>query len=108
MNYFLRTFLGGLIVISVLGALALGAKGAVTSDVGGDVNNDSNSPLTSTVISGSQVGAELVVALRQLNALKLDRSIFSNPIFLNLQDFGLEVVPEPYQRNNPFAPVGTE
>lgn len=107
MNYFFKTFLGTLVVIVGLGALALGVKGAITdTSTGGAATSDSL--LTSTDVSGNQVGAELVVALRQLNAIKLDHSIFASPTFLNLQDFGLEVVPEPYQRNNPFAPVGTE
>lgn len=44
--------------------------------------------------------------LNRLTALKLDRSFFDSPLFRSLQDFGVEVVPEPKGRPNPFAPIG--
>ena len=52
---------------------------------------------------------ELVATLLALRAVKLDGTIFVNPAFVALQDFGTQIAPEPVGRQNPFAPLsGTE
>ncbi len=46
--------------------------------------------------------------LDQMKSLGLDRSIFSNPLYQRLQDFGVEILPQPYGRPNPFASIGSD
>lgn len=47
----------------------------------------------------------LVNTLLTLRAITLSGSIFSEPVFQELQDFSTEIVPEPVGRPNPFAPL---
>jgi hypothetical protein len=52
---------------------------------------------------------DLVATLLQLRAIGLDGTIFSDPAFQSLVDYGIEIVPEPVGRENPFAPLpGTQ
>lgn len=53
-------------------------------------------------------GSDLLPFLFQLNSLKLDDSIFSDPVFLSLEDFTVEIAEQPQGRINPFAPLGRE
>lgn len=46
----------------------------------------------------------LVDTLLQLRAVSLSGTIFSDPSFASLRDFGTQIVPEPVGRPNPFAP----
>jgi hypothetical protein len=57
--------------------------------------------------SGSPVQAErdIVATLLQLRTVSLDGTVFINPAFRALQDFGSEIVTEPVGRENPFAPT---
>lgn len=50
-------------------------------------------------------GQEVVDTLRQLDAVKLDGTLFSNPTFSSLRDFSTQIIPEPVGRPNPFAPL---
>ena len=54
------------------------------------------------------LGQEILIALNQIEALKLDRSIFEDPVYLSLTDRSEEIDPEPVGRVNPFAPIGDE
>ncbi len=49
----------------------------------------------------------LVVTLLQLRAVSLSGSILQDPSFINLRDFGTQIVPEPVGRPNPFAPLSS-
>ncbi len=53
----------------------------------------------------SPVERSLVDTLLQLRAVSLSGTIFSDPAFMSLQDFGTQVIPEPVGRANPFAPI---
>lgn len=55
------------------------------------------SPLEGTL------GGELLTTLARLKSTKLDTSIFSDPVFVSLRDFGVEIAPQPVGRRNPFA-----
>ncbi len=57
--------------------------------------------------STQSIDQDLINLLLTLNAIKLDDSIFSDPAFQSLQDFGKDLVPEPVGRPNPFAPLGS-
>lgn len=65
---------------------------------------------SSTVLSSdggtAGPGQDVVDTLRQLDAVKLDAAIFSEPAFSDLKDFSTQIVPEPVGRPNPFAPLG--
>lgn len=50
---------------------------------------------------------DIVDTLLQLRAVSLSGTVFSDPVFSSLQDFGTQIVPEPVGRPNPFAPVSS-
>lgn len=53
-------------------------------------------------------GSEILALLADLENIRLDEGIFSNPMFQELQDFSRELNPEPKGRSNPFAPLGQD
>lgn len=54
----------------------------------------------------SQMGQALLITLAGLNTIHLDGSIFSDPVFASLTDFGVVIPPQPSGRRNPFLPIG--
>jgi len=52
------------------------------------------------------LGAQISQALLKIDQIKLDRSVFENPIFKSLEDRSQNIEPEPIGRTNPFAPLG--
>lgn len=63
--------------------------------------------VTTTVISEeNSVEGNIVDTLLTLRAVSLSGTIFSDPAFSSLNDFGTQIVPEPVGRPNPFAPRG--
>lgn len=50
---------------------------------------------------------DLVATLLQLRTVTLEGSIFGDPAFQSLQDFGSQIIPEPVGRPNPFAPLNS-
>lgn len=63
----------------------------------------SESPET---VSNTELQNNLLALLLEIRSIKLDDSIFLDPAFRSLDDFGQEIVQEPVGRSNPFAPVG--
>lgn len=57
-------------------------------------------------LTASGVQNDVVTTLLQLRAVSLSGTIFTDPVFGSLQDFGSAIVPEPVGRPNPFAPLG--
>lgn len=55
------------------------------------------SPLDATL------GRDLLVALATLKSTKLDTSIFTDPVFVSLKDFSVDISAQPVGRRNPFA-----
>jgi hypothetical protein len=51
-------------------------------------------------------GEEMLIALNKLRAISFDQTLFSDPVFLSLVDFGTDIAPKPIGRPNPFAPIG--
>ena len=51
------------------------------------------------------LGGDLLAALALLRTIQLDTSVFANPIFKSLSDWGKKIAPQPAGRRNPFAPV---
>lgn len=70
-----------------------------------DVGQD---PLIKSTVSSSQqssaqvLGAEINRAIREIDSLDLDKSIFEHPVLVKLVDHSKEITPEPYGRVNPF------
>ena len=62
-----------------------------------------SAPLTA---SDNAVSGNLLATLGSLHTIKLDNSIFTNPVFVSLSDFGTTIPPQSSGRGNPFAPVG--
>src|SRR3989344_5193887 len=52
------------------------------------------------------IGKDLLLSLLKLKTIHLDASLFKDPVFLCLQDWTIELVPQPVGRNNPFLPLG--
>lgn len=62
------------------------------------------SPVTQQVSNDQQI----IGTLLSLRAVTLSGTIFADPGFASLQDFGTPIVPEPVGRPNPFAPLGAQ
>ncbi len=58
--------------------------------------------------SSMETAEQILSLLQELNALQLDDSIFTDPMFLSLKDFHIDLTEEPKQRSNPFAPIGQD
>ena len=69
----------------------------------------SQKPLLTTedLTAANAVDSDVVAILLQLRAVSLSGTIFSDPTFMSLQDFGSQIVPEPVGRPNPFAPLSS-
>jgi len=85
--------------------LALGIVAALAFWLSISGEEPSNSLLTAegsdTNISGER---GVIDTLLQLQSVSLSGTIFSDPSFAVLQDFGTQIVPESVGRPNPFAP----
>ncbi len=60
---------------------------------------------TDDLTVATEADSDIVDTLLELRAVSLSGTIFTDPAFLLLQDFGSEIVPEPVGRPNPFAPL---
>lgn len=58
------------------------------------------SPLEATL------GRTLLSTLVRLKSTTIDMSVFSDPVFTSLHDFGVIIASQPVGRRNPFAPLG--
>jgi hypothetical protein len=54
--------------------------------------------------ASSPLSQDVLLTLSNLNTLKLDDSIFSDPVFTSLSDYSVAIPPEAAGRRNPFAP----
>lgn len=61
--------------------------------------------VTAVDTSAAGVDQDLVAILFELRSIRLDDTIFADPLFQSLADFGQELVAEPIGRQNPFAPL---
>ena len=67
--------------------------------------DETGPPLVATTPAAAPAGGELLGLLLNLRSLRLDDSVFSNPVFRRLTNFGVEIPKEPLGRPNPFAPL---
>jgi len=50
---------------------------------------------------------QFLALLLKIQHITINQSIFSDPVFLSLQDDGLPILDQPQGRPNPFAPIGS-
>lgn len=90
------------IIVAVIAGLGFVGYNYLSKSPGGDglvvVKNDGT----------SQIGAQVLTALNQLQLLKLDEKVFSDATFKSLKDFSRPIASEPVGRINPFSPIGIE
>ncbi len=60
---------------------------------------------TDDLTVATEADSDIVNTLLELRAVSLSGTIFTDPAFTMLQDFGSEIIPEPVGRENPFAPL---
>src|SRR5512146_397836 len=65
----------------------------------------SSSPTVTVAPAASPASQDLLLTLANLHSIKLDPSIFNDPLFKSLTDYGVTIAPEPTGRGNPFAPA---
>lgn len=59
---------------------------------------------TTDLTQATEADRDIVNTLLELRAVSLSGTIFTDPAFLRLKDFGSAIIPEPVGRSNPFAP----
>ncbi len=70
-----------------------------TTDMSSDVTNLSDAAIESQ---------EIITLVDKVNSMSIDSSIFSSQLFAQLIDVSATITPEPYGRQNPFAPIGVD
>ncbi len=65
----------------------------------------SSDVLTSSAATTTPASADILASLSNLQQVTLDPSIFSDPVFVSLVDFGIAIPPQPVGRSDPFAPL---
>lgn len=101
MFYHKKNILIGILVLGVAGYLNVFQKETQAQET-------LITPDVSVVAENDQQGQEILSLLADLKRIRLDGSIFSDPLFQSLQDFSVELNPEPKGRQNPFAPLGRD
>jgi hypothetical protein len=71
-------------------------------------NSGGGATVTSSAQGESPVSQEILATLGNLRTIKLDNSLFQDPLFVSLSDFGVSIPPAAAGRRNPFAPVGQD
>lgn len=89
------------IIIIVLVIIIAGFAWFGLSDPAPSSNLLSNETRTGT----SAADQEILRVLLDMRSIRLDSTIFENPAFASLRDFGRDIIPEPVGRTNPFAPA---
>lgn len=60
------------------------------------------------LIAPVNVGEDIVELFARLEQVTLNQELFSSPLYRNLNDHSVELVPEPTGRTNPFNPIGRD
>ncbi len=102
----------GVIAVLVIGGYlyfkpAAESPNLLTNTGPGGLVTDSNSG--TATMSSDAIGQDFLNLLLNVQNIKLDDSIFSDPAFLSLHDSSIVLVQDlKAGRPNPFAPLGTE
>ena len=81
--------------IALLAVLVLGYYQLSGGQGGAALTSSADSAVT-------PASQELLVTLANLNTIKLDATVFNDPAFASLTDFGVTIPPQPAGRRNPF------
>lgn len=78
----------------------------------GNANDSAISSLEQTGSSGNVdvdiIGARVLSLLKEINQLKIDKSIFEDPLYKSLLDHTVPIPPQNIGRANPFEPFSGE
>jgi hypothetical protein len=88
-----KVAIGGIVVLVVLGYIYFAY-----------FSGSSTPALTSTDTANTALSQNLLVTLQNLQTIKLDNSIFSDPAFISLTDFGVTIPPQAVGNPDPFLP----
>lgn len=91
-----------ILVIVVIGAVWFGLSG---SSAGPETTLLTSVSTTSGSPTQENADQQLVASLLALRSVSLSGTIFQDPAFQSLHDFGTAIVAEPVGRPNPFAPL---
>lgn len=83
-------------ILVVVGAFAFFLFGGREAAPPSGLSSVGESPL------GDTLGRDLLTLLARLRTTELDTSLFADPLFLGLRDFGVAITPQPVGRRNPF------
>jgi hypothetical protein len=95
-------------IFLIIGLFVFAALGSLFVPGGKSFAQDNQVTTQSAVSPSSETGDQILALLQELNAIQLDSSIFTDPMFLSLKDYHVDLAPEPKQRDNPFAPIGMD
>jgi hypothetical protein len=56
--------------------------------------------------NSATLSGDILITIQKLHTITLDNSLFSDPAFQSLSDFGVTIPPEAVGRRNPFLPIG--
>lgn len=98
------SFIATLGVIALVLVVMAGWVGNLTFAQG----NDPLTVVTPTTTSTFNEGAQILALLTEMQNIKLDTAIFTDPMFANLKDFTVELAEQPKSRPNPFARIGKD
>jgi hypothetical protein len=85
----------GLVIVAVLGWWLYMTYFAGSASDASLLTTPQESPLSQDVLT----------TLSNLTVIRLDPSIFSDPVFTSLTDYGVQIPAENVGRRNPFAPL---
>ncbi len=88
--------MGALLVVIIAGSLYYVWSGSGSAE-----------PLLTDSQGTSPLSQELLLTLGQVTTITLDETLFKDPVYLSLSDFGVTIPRQTAGRRNPFAPVGT-
>lgn len=94
-------------LISIIGLMAIVGAGyfVVTQYVTVAHGQSGLVAIDGSASATSATGAQVLTLLNRLQAIKLDGKMFSNPNFLSLQDWSVDITPQDVGRPNPYLPV---
>jgi hypothetical protein len=65
-------------------------------------------PVDETVVNTKAEGEEMLILADKLDAVNINDSIFSSPLFTSLVDISVPIVEELKGRPNPFSQIGND
>ena len=90
-------------VAVAFGIIILGLLGFFFYSLSGKVAEPPQLTVLPTSPLDATLGRDLLAALAKLKSTKLDTSIFDDPVFVSLKDFGVTIASQAVGRRNPFA-----